>query len=148
MPDEILGLSIKIEESVSFFIKSRPKISGNLQVVFRFAFPGGDGPAVSIDMDGEVKGINNIMKKNNASGCDNFIYLKDSFWGGKITLKERSDSNFLKNYDIVFKPLTTMSLSENGYERIFQGIEIRYNFNLNTEEDFSSIISIDVEKIN
>ena len=148
MPDEILGLNIKIDESISFFIKSRPKISGNLQVVFRFAFPGGDGPAVSADIDGDVKGINNIMKKNNTSGCDNFIYLKDSFWGGKITLKDRTDSNFLKNYDAVFKPLTTMSLSEDGYERIFQGIELRYNFNLNTEEDFRSIISIDVEKIN
>ena len=148
MPDEILGLSIKIDEAVYFFIRSRPKVSGNLQVVFRFAFPGGDGPAVSVDINGDVKGINNTMKINNASGRDNFIYLKDSFWGGKITLKERTDSDFLKNYDAVFKPLTTMSLSENGYERIFQGIELRYNFNLNTEEDFSSIISIDLEKIN
>ena len=146
--EEILGLNIKIDESISFFIKSRPGISGNLEVVFRFALPGGDGPAVSVDIDGDVKGVNNSMKKNNAAGCDNFIYLKDSFWGGKITLKERTDSNFLKNYDAVFKPLTTMSLSESGYERIFQGIELRYNFNLNTEEDFRSIISIDVEKIN
>ena len=148
MLEEILGLNIKIDESISFFIKSRPGISGNLEVVFRFALPGGDGPAVSVDIDGDVKGVNNSMKKNNAAGCDNFIYLKDSFWGGKITLKERTDSNFLKNYDAVFKPLTTMSLSESGYERIFQGIELRYNFNLNTEEDFRSIISIDVEKIN
>jgi len=150
MLEEILGLNIKIDESISFFIKSRPGISGNLEVVFRFALPGGDGPAVSVDIDGDVKGVNNSMKKNNAAGCDNFIYLKDSFWGGKITLKERTNSNFLKNYDAVFKPLTTMSLSESGYERIFQGIELRYNFNLNTEEDFRSIISIsiDVEKIN
>ncbi|MCL4533043.1 MAG: DUF1925 domain-containing protein [Deltaproteobacteria bacterium] len=150
MLEEILGLNIKIDESISFFIKSRPGISGNLEVVFRFALPGGDGPAVSVDIDGDVKGVNNSMKKNNAAGCDNFIYLKDSFWGGKITLEERTNSNFLKNYDAVFKPLTTMSLSESGYERIFQGIELRYNFNLNTEEDFRSIISIsiDVEKIN
>jgi hypothetical protein len=146
--DEILELNIKIDESVSFFIKSRLKISGNLEAVFRFAFPGGGGPAVSADIEGDVRGINDNIRKTNAAGCDNFIYLKDSFWGGKITLKERTDSNFLKNYDAVFKPLTTMSLSESGYERIFQGIELRYNFNLNAEEDFRSIISIGAEKIN
>jgi hypothetical protein len=146
--DEILELNIKIDESISFLISSRPKISGNLEVIFRFAFPGGDGPAVSADIEGDIRGINDNFKKTNAAGCDNFIYLKDTFWGGKITLQERTDSNFLKNYDTVFKPLTTISLSESGYERIFQGIELRYNFNLNTEEDFRSIISIGAEKIN
>ncbi|MGC8555093.1 MAG: alpha-amylase/4-alpha-glucanotransferase domain-containing protein [Candidatus Acidulodesulfobacterium sp.] len=145
---EILGLKINIDGGISFLINSRPKISGNLEVIFRFAFPGGGGPAVSVDIDGDVKGINNNIVKKNVPCRGNFIYLKDSFWGGKITLKERIDSDFLKNYDLVCKPLTTISLSESGYERIFQGIELRYSFNLNTEEDFSSIISIDIEKLN
>ncbi len=142
-----LDLKIKIDKFVSFFIKSKPKSSGSLDVVFRFAFPGGDGPSVNVDIAGDIKGINNNIRKEIKTGCDNFVYLNDSFWGGKMSIKERTETGFLKNYDIVSKPITTISLSESGYERIFQGIELKYNFNLTTGEDFSSIISIDIEKI-
>ncbi len=141
-----VNLKIIIGKSLEFFIDSKTKAAGNLDIIYRFAFPGGDGYAVNIDIAGDIKGLNNHIKKEIQTGTGNFIYLKDSFWGAKINLKERTVTKFLKKYNIIFKPVTTLSLSESGYERIFQGVELKYSFNLTQEEDFSSIITIDIEK--
>ncbi|MHB8231459.1 MAG: alpha-amylase/4-alpha-glucanotransferase domain-containing protein [bacterium] len=141
------NLEIKIGRSLEFYINSKPKETGRLDIIFRFAFPGGDGPAVNIKIGEELKGLNNYIRKETPINSDNFIYLSDSFWGGKINLKERTASKYLKKYDAILSPITTVSLSESGYERIFQGIELKYSFNLVTEEVFSSIIILDVENI-
>ncbi|MHB1660919.1 MAG: alpha-amylase/4-alpha-glucanotransferase domain-containing protein [bacterium] len=141
------SMEIKIGESLEFFINSKPKETGRLDIIFRFAFPGGDGPAVNVKMGEEIKGLNNYITKEFAINSDNFIYFSDSFWGGKINLKERTASKYLKKYHAILSPITTVSLSENGYERIFQGIELKYSFNLVAEEVFSSIIILDIENI-
>lgn len=140
-------LEIKIGESLEFLINSKPKEAGKLDIIFRFAFPGGDGPAVNVKIGEDIKGLNNYITKEFAINSDNFIYLSDSFWGGKINLKERTTSEYLKKYHAILSPITTVSLSENGYEQIFQGIELKYSFNLVTEEIFSSIIILDIENI-
>ncbi len=142
-----VSLNIAIGESLKFFIDSKAGTAGKLDVIYRFAFPGGDGPAVNIDIAGDIKGVNNHIEKETETEADNFVYLSDSFWGGKISIKERTEAKFLKNYDMVFNPISTISLSESGYERIFQGAELKYSFNLTREEDFSSIITIDIAKI-
>ena len=142
-----VSLNIAIGESLKFFIDSKAGTAGKLDVIYRFAFPGGDGPAVNIDIAGDIKGVNNHIEKETETGADNLVYLSDSFWGGKISIKERTEAKFLKNYDMVFNPISTISLSESGYERIFQGAELKYSFNLTREEDFSSIITIDIAKI-
>jgi hypothetical protein len=145
--ETFIDLNININKSLEFIINSKPKSAGNLDIVFRFAFPGGDGPATNIDIEGDVMGLNNYINKELQSGAVNTVHLSDYFWGGKINLKERTETKLLKKYNIIFMPLTTVSLSENGYERIFQGVEFKYRFNLTTEEYFSSIIVIDVENI-
>jgi hypothetical protein len=142
-----VNLKIVIDKSLEFCIDSKAGAAGNLEIIYRFAFPGGGGPAVNIDIAGDIKGLNNRIEKEIKTGAGNFIYLKDSFWGGKINLKETTKAKFLKKYNIIFRPVTTISLSENGYERIFQGVELKYSFNLTTEEDFSSIITLDIENI-
>lgn len=145
--DIFASLKIKIDKSISFFIDSKPKISGNLDIIMRLTFPGGDGPAVNIKIGEDVKGLSDYFKNELGVDIENLVYLNDSFWGGSIILKAKAGSNFSKKYNFVFKPLTTVSLSENGFERIFQGIEIKYSFNLVAEEVFNSIITIDIEKI-
>ncbi len=142
-----LDLKINIGRLLDFSINSNIKTAGKLDIIYRFAFPGGNGPAVNIDIDGDIKGLNDNIKKEVKTGNENFVYLSDSFWGGKINIKELTETEFIKKYDLFFKPITTISLSESGYERIFQGIELKYSFNLPIEEDFSSIITIDIEKI-
>lgn len=142
-----ISVNIKIEKNIKFFINSKPKTKGTMDVIFRFAFPGGDGPATSADIAGDIKGLNGSFKKEMKTGVKNSVSLVDSFWGGKINLKELASSKFIKKYDIGLEPITTISLSENGYERIFQGVELKYGFNLPPESDFRSIISIDVEKV-
>ncbi|MCL4428920.1 MAG: DUF1925 domain-containing protein [Deltaproteobacteria bacterium] len=145
--EAFVNLKIIVGRLLEFFIDSKTKTAGKLDVVYRFAFPGGDGPAVNPHRINPIKGLNNHIEKEIRTGADNFIFLKDSFWGGKICLKERTDKNFFRKYNMFFKPITTISLSESGYERIFQGVELKYSFNLKQEEDFSSIITIDIENI-
>ena len=121
--------------------------AGMLEVIFRFSFPGGDGPATNIKIGEDVSGLNNDIKKDMDARETCTIYLSDSFWGGRISLNHAALSGQVKRYGIISAPVTTISLSESGFERIFQGIEIRYVFNLTTEEVFRSIISMNIEKI-
>ncbi len=145
--EALADLKIKIGEALEFSVNYKPQACGNLNIIFRFAFPAGDGPASNIDIGGDVKGLNSYIEKEFCAGADNFIYLTDSFWGGKVILKERTECDYLKKYGMLIKPITTISLSESGYERIFQGVELKYNFNLTPEGGFSSIIILDIEKI-
>lgn len=144
---ENLSLNITAGRTLEFFIARKAETDGKLDVIFRFAFPGGDGPAVNIALGADIKGINNHIEKEIETGNDNLVYLSDSFWGAKIILKERTETKCPEKYDLIFKPLTTVSLSEKGYERIFQGVELKYSFNLTHGKDFSSIISICIERI-
>ncbi len=143
----MVNLNITAGRTLEFFMDSKSGTAGRLDVIYRFAFPGGAGPAVNIDIGGDIKGVNSRIEKEIETGADNPVYLSDSFWGAKIIIKERTETKFLEKYDLFFKPLTTVSLSENGYERIFQGAELKYSFNLTPGEDFSSIIIIDIENI-
>ncbi len=143
----LVSLKIKIDKSISFFIDSKPRINGNLDIIMRFALPGGDGPAANIKTGEDIKGLSGYFKKELSGGVDNLAYLTDSFWGGSIILTARANGNFSKKYNFFFKPITTVSLSENGFERIFQGTEIKYSFDLVTNEIFRGIIIMGIEKI-
>ena len=145
--DILASLKIKIDKSISFFIDSKSKINGNLDIIIRLTLPGGNGPATNIKIGEDIKGLSDYFKKELNYTDNDLIYIGDSFWGGNIIIKQQASSKFFKKYNFVFSPITTISLSESGFERIFQGIEIKYNFNLVTEEAFQSIIIMDIEKI-
>ncbi len=146
--DEIFtSLKIEIGKSIGFFIDSKSMASGNLDIIIRLTLPGGNGPATNIKTFGDIKGLSDYFKKELSAGVDNAVYISDSFWGGNIIIKQQAGGKFSKKYDFVFSPITTISLSESGFERIFQGIEIKYSFNLVMEEVFRSIIILDIEKI-
>ena len=146
--NEILAsLKIEIAKSIGFFIDSKPGVNGNLDIIIRLALPGGNGPAANIKTGGGIKGLSDYFEEELSAGVDSPVYIGDSFWGGKIIIKQQTDGKFSKKYKFVFSPITTISLSESGFERIFQGMEIKYRFNLVTEEIFRSIIIMDIEKI-
>jgi len=140
-------LKVEIGKSIGFFIDSKSTAGGNLDIIIRLTLPGGNGPATNIKTFGDVKGLSDYFKKELSAGVDGAVYISDSFWGGNIIIKQQADGKFSKKYDFVFSPITTISLSESGFERIFQGIEIKYSFNLVMEEVFRSIIILDIEKI-
>ena len=146
--DEIFtSLKIEIGKSIGFFIDSKSTASGNLDIIIRLTLPGGNGPATNIKTFGDIKGLSDYFKEELSAGVDSAVYISDSFWGGNIIIKQQAGGKFSKKYDFVFSPITTISLSESGFERIFQGIEIKYSFNLVMEEVFRSIIILDIEKI-
>ncbi len=141
------NLSIKIGNSIDILLASKPGIKGILRIILRFAVPGGSGPSVNVNIGGEIRGLNNYIEKEFNTDADNVAHISDSFWGGKIIVKHRASGGFLEKYNLALRPVTTISLSEKGFERIFQGIELEYSFNLTPEEDFSSIMIINIEKI-
>lgn len=146
--DEVFAnLSIKIGSSIDILLDSKPGIKGILRIILRFAVPGGSGPSVSVNVGGGIKGLNSHIKKELDMDTDNMAYISDSFWGGKITVKHRASGELLEKYSLALKPITTISLSEKGFERIFQGVELEYSFNLTPKEDFRSIMIINIEKI-
>lgn len=145
--DASLNMKIKINKSIKFFIDFAPAINGNLDIIMRFAFPGGDGPAVNIKTGENVRGLSGYFEDKLNFNEINSACLSDSFWGGRVIINVKARSDLSENYNLVSKPLTTVSLSEKGFERIFQGIELRYSFNLFAKDVFNSIIITDVEKL-
>ena len=120
----------------------------SLSVFFRFSFPGGDGPATYIKPDGK----NSYGLRENLINIpvNSVIEIGDSFWGG--SLKAFIDTNGYANYKaneenninldyiplLNYYPITTVSLYEGGYEKIFQSSEIGISWNLE-DKDISDI---------
>jgi len=142
-----LNMKIKMNRYIGFFVDFSPMIDGNLDIIMRFAFPGGNGPAVNIKIGETVRGLSDYSEDELNFSDLNLACLTDSFWGGRVMLKVKARSNFSKTYNLISKPLTTVSLSESGFERIFQGIELRYSFNLVAKDVFNSIIVMDIRKL-
>ena len=122
---EALDMIIKISQKIDIKLDLKPFNEENtvFEAVFRLAFPGGNGPAVSISMDDFISGLNREFEGEINTPSSNEIRVKDAFWGAAATVKCEAASG--GKFHV--RPVRTISLSENGFERIFQGIEIFFN---------------------
>lgn len=144
----VLRLGIDIGGSIRFAIDASSSGSAErIEAVFRLAFPGGDGPATGISVRDYAGALSKPFRLKAHLPEENDIFMSDSFWGCRVRLNFSAKGSFLDESEIVSVPLTTISLSESGYERIFQGIELKIGFKLKPGEDFRSIINMNVETL-
>ena len=155
----LLNLEITISDAVRYRITINNNSDNNndkyllkdLSVFFRFSFSGGDGPATYIKPDG--KNIYGLREELVNIPVDSPIELGDSFWGGnlKAFISTNGYANYKANNAHVINialtpllncsPITTLSLYEGGYEKIFQASEL--NLSWNTEKSVISDINIE-----
>jgi hypothetical protein len=114
--------------------KNEKYLLKDLSVFFRFSFSGGDGPATYIKPDD--KNIYGLREELINIPVDSPIELGDSYWGGKLKafVSTNGYANYKANKDNVinidftpllnYSPITTLSLYEGGYEKIFQASEL------------------------
>jgi len=154
----LLNLEITISDTVRYRItvnnndnKNDKYLLKDLSVFFRFSFSGGDGPATYIKPDG--KNIYGLREELINIPVDSPIELGDSYWGGnlKAFVSTNGYANYKANKDNVinidftpllnYSPITTLSLYEGGYEKIFQASEL----NILWDMEKSVISDINVE---
>lgn len=148
--NRIIELSVKVEEDVRFEIEYGGNLSGpgSLEAVLRFSFPGGNGPATSISVGDYVSGLDKAYTNKFNKRQKESVRLRDTFWGGETVIE-----SLVNTADTQFevRPVRTVSLSENGYEWIFQGIELIYKFDPADKYDGERIgmasFALSVEKL-
>ncbi|RZD15858.1 MAG: hypothetical protein EVJ46_06570 [Candidatus Acididesulfobacter guangdongensis] len=123
----------------------------DLSMFFRFSFSGGDGPATYIKPDD--KNIYGLRENLINIPVDSPVELGDSYWGGnlKAFVSTNGYANYKANKDnavnidftplLNYSPITTLSLYEGGYEKIFQASEL----NILWDMEKSVISDINVE---
>jgi hypothetical protein len=158
-PKILISLEITISDTLQYHINFNNNNNDNfgseenttlksLSVFFRFAFPGGDGPATYIKPDEK----NSYGLRENLIGIpvNSVIEIGDSFWGG--SLKAFINTNGYANYKtneensinldytplLNYSPITTVSLYEGGSEKIFQSAETIISWDLE-DKDISDI---------
>ncbi len=121
----VVSMDLFISKTLNYFFKLESKNAGRLDIFFRFCLPGGAGPSTYIKIDNlDVFGLSDEIPDK---WIEKEIIIADSYWGSYLTCLI---GPMILSPSFGYIPVNTVSLSESGYEKIFQGGEIKLSWDI------------------
>jgi len=146
---EVFGLPVRVvkkievtkDDSFDVLCSALPKGKGSVEALmaleFNFCMPGCAGPVCAYEIDG-VDGVDRNLASSGVAEGINTVSLIDGYAKIKITLKAD------KPFTLWRYPIETVSLSEAGFERIYQGSSVVLTSRVSLSENSNANLKVSI----